>query len=147
MYKLIVNWLLGFVHNFRDRVQDKSLNLTTGAARFKLLLNSKLCKSAGLPVHLVSEFTHSFSFTPSSDLYEWTNEGNKERGVDFGYSLEEAAIAASSSCMTGVRVKVQYCHLEVNQVLALEYYMWCYHKSPVHFKYSSYRQYRYIVTH
>ncbi len=28
--------------------------------------------------------------------------------------------AASSSCVTGVRVKAQYCHLEVNQLLALE---------------------------
>ncbi len=28
---------------------------------------------------------------------------------------------SSSSCVTGVRVKAQYCHLEVNQVLALEY--------------------------
>ncbi len=43
-YKFIVNWLLScltMVYNFCDRVKDKSFNLTTGAARFKLLLNSK----------------------------------------------------------------------------------------------------------
>ncbi len=62
-------------------VQDKSFNLTTGAARFKWLLNSKQTmrkKVTVLPVHSVSEFTHSFSFTPSSGLYEWTNVGNSE---------------------------------------------------------------------
>ncbi len=32
-----------------------------------------------------------------------------------------AASAASSSCLTDVRVKAQYCHLEINQVLELEY--------------------------
>ncbi len=32
-------------------------------------------KAAVFPVHSVSEFTHSFSFTPSSELYEWTNVG------------------------------------------------------------------------
>ncbi len=37
-------------------------------------------KAAALPVHSVSEFTHSFSFTPSSELYEWTNVGNIEWG-------------------------------------------------------------------
>ncbi len=40
-YKLLVNWILGFMHNSRDRVQDKSFNLTTGAARFNGLLNHK----------------------------------------------------------------------------------------------------------
>ncbi len=35
--------------------------------------------------------------------------------------LGEAAASAASSCLTGVRVKEQYCHLEVNLVLALEY--------------------------
>ncbi len=36
-----------------------------------------------------SEFTHSFSFTPSSELNEWTNVGNSEWGYrdGFGYSL------------------------------------------------------------
>ncbi len=45
-------------------------------------------KRAVLPVHSVSEFTHSFSFTPSSELYEWTNVGNSEWGYrgNFGYS-------------------------------------------------------------
>ncbi len=35
-------------------------------------------KAAVLPMHLVSEFTNSFSFTPSSELYEWTNVGDSE---------------------------------------------------------------------
>ncbi len=35
-------------------------------------------KAAVLPVHVVSEFTHSFSVTPSSELCEWTNVGNSE---------------------------------------------------------------------
>ncbi len=37
-------------------------------------------KATVIPVHLVSEFTHLFSFTPSSELYEWTNVGNSEWG-------------------------------------------------------------------
>ncbi len=65
--------LTGFMHNFRDRVQDTSFNLTTGAARLKWLINRKqTAKAAVLLVHLVSGFTHSFSFTPSRELYEWT---------------------------------------------------------------------------
>lgn len=35
--------------------------------------------------------------------------------------LGVAACAAFSSCLTGVRAKAQYCHLEVNQVLAMVY--------------------------
>ncbi len=38
-------------------------------------------------VPVVSEFTYSFSFTPSSELYEWTNVGNEGIDGDFGYSL------------------------------------------------------------
>ncbi len=37
-------------------------------------------KAAVLPVHSVSEFTHSCSLTPSSELYEWTTAGNSEWG-------------------------------------------------------------------
>ncbi len=51
--------------------------------------NLLVTKAAVHPVHSVSEFIHSFSFTPSSELYEWTNVGNSEweyRG-DFRYSL------------------------------------------------------------
>ncbi len=111
----------------------------------------------------------------------WTQKTSVNRLGNISHSVTSKIIAysdehgssrnsaASSSCLTGVRVKAQYCHLEVNQVLALEYffffwlfmaagkqtewcirwsiYMWCYHKSPVHFKYCGYRQYRYIVTH
>ncbi len=35
-------------------------------------------KAAVLPVHSLSEFTRSFSFTSSIELYEWTNVGNSE---------------------------------------------------------------------
>ncbi len=42
-----------------------------------------------LPVHLVSEFTHSFSFTPSSELNEWTNVGNSE----WGYMISDNVTA------------------------------------------------------
>ncbi len=35
-------------------------------------------KAAVLPVQEVSEFPHSFSVTPSSELYEWTNVGKSE---------------------------------------------------------------------
>ncbi len=35
-------------------------------------------KAAAFPVHSVSEFTHSFAFTPSSELYWWPNVGNGE---------------------------------------------------------------------
>ncbi len=37
-----------------------------------------------LPVYLVSKFTHSFSFTPSSELYEWTNVGNMNDVISRG---------------------------------------------------------------
>ncbi len=84
-----VNWLLVFLNNFRDRVQDESFNLTSGSARFKWLLNSKQ-KASVLPVHSVSEFTHSFSFTPSSELYEWTNAGNSKWG--YGGAISDTAL-------------------------------------------------------
>ncbi len=35
--------------------------------------------------------------------------------------IRAVTILDFSSCLTGVRVEAQYCHLEVNQVLALEY--------------------------
>ncbi len=34
----------------------------------------------------MSEFTHSFSLTPSSELNEWTNVGNEGYRGDLGYS-------------------------------------------------------------
>ncbi len=39
-------------------------------------------------MHLVSEFTHSFSFTPSSELYEWTNVGNSEWGYRGRFQIQ-----------------------------------------------------------
>jgi len=42
--------------------------------------SSNYAKTAALLAHSVSEFTHSFSFTPSSGLYYWSNIGNR---VDF----------------------------------------------------------------
>ncbi len=47
-------------------------------------------KAAVLLVHSVSEFTHSFSFTPSSELYEWTNVGNSEWGYRGWFRITEA---------------------------------------------------------
>ncbi len=62
-----------FIHNFCARVQDKSFNLTTGAARFKWLIikqQANYSKITGRTADADHEFTHSFSFTPSSELYE-----------------------------------------------------------------------------
>jgi len=84
-YTFTVNGLLGFIHNFRDRVQDKSFNLT-GAARFKWLLNSKKTMQSGSPSG--AEFTPSFPFTPSSELYEWTNAGNSEWGYRRRFQIQ-----------------------------------------------------------
>ncbi len=45
-------------------------------------------KAAVLPVQSVSEFTHSFSFTPSSELYEWTNVGNSKLGYRGQFQIQ-----------------------------------------------------------
>ncbi len=39
-------------------------------------------------MHSVSEFTHSFSFTPSSELYEWTNVGKSEWGYRGRFQIQ-----------------------------------------------------------
>ncbi len=62
-----------FIHHFCARVEDKSFNLTTGAARFKWLIikqQANYAKITGRTADADHEFTHSFSFTPSSELYE-----------------------------------------------------------------------------
>ncbi len=45
-------------------------------------------KSAVLLVHSVSEFTHSFSFTTSSKLYELTNVVNSEWGYRGRFQIQ-----------------------------------------------------------
>ncbi len=49
----------------------------------------------------LSEFTHSFSFTPLSELYEWTNVGNSEWGYrgDFRYSPELGVSDKGDVCL------------------------------------------------
>ncbi len=119
-YKWIVNWLLmWFIHNLCNRIQDKSFNLTSGAARFKWLLNSK--QTMQQRQYWVSEFTHSFSFTPSSELYECTNVGNSEWGGDIGYSSRELKVGLWFARPVALKplheVPPQHCTFCVSQYL------------------------------
>ncbi len=89
--KIIVNWLLGFIHDFRDIVQDKSFNLTTGAARFKWLLNSKQTMQTRQSFRCtqcpnsLTRFHSLLQVNCMSGLMKGiVNEGI---GGDFGYSL------------------------------------------------------------
>ncbi len=50
-----------------------------------------------------------------------SEEDREGLGCHLGRGRKSCCELCSSSCLMGVRVKVQYCHLEVNQVLALEY--------------------------
>ncbi len=66
-YKLIVNWLLRFVHNFRDRVQDKSFNWSF-PSQMIIKQQANYAKAAvlsgALSVRIHSlDFTHSFKWT------------------------------------------------------------------------------------
>ncbi len=55
-------------------------------------------------VHSVSEFTHSFLFTPQSELYEWTSLGSSERGYR-GRFLVTAAVMAQQQKMWTISLR------------------------------------------